>query len=772
MHRRRRWRRAQRARRRPPAVGRARLPLGLAAGLLASAALADNVLPNGDFEAATARGLAVGWGSTTWGRLGPAECGVSKRAAHSGKTGLWMASQLGPVDFAAYSPPLDLAGMGSAFVSFYYQTREAPRFSVALASFGPEFASRQWEAPVIDYETRVLPLAKTWQLATWHITPCPRASVFLLLFHMADSGLVFVDDARLARWPDRLTCETVLPGVVSRLPATRLVRARLSNRTDEDIAGRGLLTVTPVLGKAIERQAPFTVRAHTDELFEVDYTVPGDRPHRLQLAFATPDRREVYDALELSPSPLLSVEIVRPAFRQTVLSTIPFDGLVARLRACATDEVASGMAPTAYLASDVGGAAESPCQVARGVSPTTWEIRGDQKQLPEGHYTLHASVDVAQGKPVALGTDLWVRPRHRWEVGYDGGGRLLVSGTPMFPLGILDVHKADDLAALRDAHFTFVVVSENAADGALLQQAHAMGLKVAVSATYADPPRWAAIQTRIGDQAAVLGWFAPPEPDRLQSRYDSRAGRLMAPSALRAALALGDPYHPVLTMLGLPEGPLTHADAGDILLVGAAPVPYWGLDTLADRLDVALGAKTGKPVWAVIQTHAPADTGASSADMRTVGRPPSPAEQRCLTYLALTCGARGIVYSSYRTAPTGRTRHYFLPEDAPELWESVGRTNGELTVLAPYFLDPQGPEPLDTGRGPLHGAAFRHGKTALVLVANPALRETSAEIRLPFRPSGPMTQLFGGDAEVAVSGDILGGFFPPLAVAVCELPVE
>jgi hypothetical protein len=770
MQRRRRWRRAGMVRR-PRTIGRACVAFGLAAGLLASAALADNVLPNGDFEAATAKGLAEGWSSTTWGRLGPAECGVSKRAAHSGKTGLWMASQLGPVDFATYSPPLDLANMGSAFVSFYYQTRESPRFSVAFASFGPEFASRQWDAPVIQYETRPLPPTKTWQLAAWHITPCPKASVFLLLFHMADSGFVFVDDARLTRWPDRLTCQAVLPGVVSRLPATRLVRARLSNRTDEDIAGRGLLTVTATVGRPIERQAPFTVRAHTDELFEVDYNMPADRPHRLQLAFAAPDRREVYDALELSPSPFLSLEIVRPAFRQTVLSTIPFDGLVARLHACATDEVASGMTPTAYLASDVGGAPESPCEVAHGVSPTTWEIRGDQKQLAEGHYTLHTSVEMAQGKPLALATDLWVRPRHRWEIGYDSAGRLLVSGTPMLPLGILDVHKADDLAALRDAHFTFVVVSENAADDALLRQAHAMGLKVAVSATYADAPRWAAIQARIGDQAAVLGWFAPPEPDRLQLRYDSQTSHLMAPSALRAALAQADPYHPVLTMLGLPEGPLTYADAGDILLIGAAPVPYWGLDTLADRLDVALKAGTGKPVWAVIQTHAQAGSGATSADTRTVGRPPSPAEQRCLTYLALASGARGIVYSSYRAAPTGRMRQYFLPEDAPELWESVGRTNEELMVLAPYFLDPQGPEPLDTGAGPLHAAAFRHGKTALVLVVNPALQEASAEIRLPFRPAGPMRELFGGDAEVAVSGDILGGFFPPLAVAVCEVPV-
>ncbi|MFQ6099301.1 MAG: hypothetical protein ACE5O2_16335, partial [Armatimonadota bacterium] len=256
-----------------------------------------------------------------------------------------------------------------------------------------------------------------------------------------------------------------------------------------------------------------------------------------------------------------------------------------------------------------------------------------------------------------------------------------------------------------------------------------------------------------------------PEPDRLQLPVG-------APSTLRAALAQRDPYRPVLVMFGLPDGPARYPDAGDVFLVGAAPVPYWPLETLATRVKAAVEEASGKPVWAVIQTHSRADTGVRSASLRGSGRPPSPAEQRCLTYIALAAGARGIVYSAYSIAPTSQTRRYLIRTDAPELWESVGRTNEELAILAPYFLAADAPEPLDFSNTALHGAVFRHGKRALVIVVNPGLREASAEVRLPLTPEGPIKPLFGGGADVGVAGDVLGGFFPPLTVSVCELGIR
>ncbi|MFQ6097009.1 MAG: hypothetical protein ACE5O2_04720, partial [Armatimonadota bacterium] len=429
----------------------------IVAGLAPRAAMARNVLSNGDFEQTTPEGMPEGWTFTTWGRLGPAQGGVSKKAAHTGKQGLWLASDLGPVDFAAYSPGLDLSGCEEALVSFYYRTRGAPRPSVAFASFGPEFAERRWQAPLIQYERRNLALTKRWRLATWRIAPCPKASMFLVLFHVADSGMLFVDDARVAPRPGRLTCDVVVPGVVSRLPGTRLLRARLTNPTDEDVAGRALLTATEASGKAVYKEAPFKVRAGSTELFEIEYSVPGDQAHEVQLAFTSADRREVYDARPVSPRPMLELKVTRPAFRNTVLATIPFDGLVARLRANATDELSGRLAPTASLVGDIAGEPAIPCEVSRGASPTVWEIRSEGTALADGHYTLHARVALPQGKTEALSADVWVRPRRRLEVGYDDAGRLLVSGKPTFPVGVMGVYRADELPHLREARFTFIV---------------------------------------------------------------------------------------------------------------------------------------------------------------------------------------------------------------------------------------------------------------------------------------------------------------------------
>jgi len=87
-----------------------------------------------------------------------------------------------------------------------------------------------------------------------------------------------------------------------------------------------------------------------------------------------------------------------------------------------------------------------------------------------------------------------------------------------------------------------------------------------------------------------------------------------------------------------------------------------------------------KPVWAVVQAF---DWSACpyEGDKREWGRNPTYEEERCLTYLSIIHGARGVFYYTFKGG------NYYI-KDYPKHWEEVKRVVQELNQIYPLLLAP------------------------------------------------------------------------------------
>lgn len=111
------------------------------------------------------------------------------------------------------------------------------------------------------------------------------------------------------------------------------------------------------------------------------------------------------------------------------------------------------------------------------------------------------------------------------------------------------------------------------------------------------------------------------------------------------------------------------------------PAPMLGFNSVANAACVS-AAKYGVPVWAVIQVHS--ITGGL--------RFPTPAETRCMTYLALANGSKGIWWFLYQTEYFNRATNEFMGGlvdgnfKGDARWEEVAKLTAELRKLSPTLL--------------------------------------------------------------------------------------
>ena len=111
------------------------------------------------------------------------------------------------------------------------------------------------------------------------------------------------------------------------------------------------------------------------------------------------------------------------------------------------------------------------------------------------------------------------------------------------------------------------------------------------------------------------------------------------------------------------------------------PAPLLGYDGVANAACVA-AAKYGTPVWAVIQVHS----------ITNGLRFPTPAEARCMSYVALANGSKGIWWFLYQTEYWNKERSEFMGglvdgdfKPNPCLAE-VGKLTAEISKLSPILL--------------------------------------------------------------------------------------
>ena len=710
--------------------------LVVAACLWASALAAQNLVVNGGFEELADDGGPAGWSFEGVGQMAPGAAGLV-RAAHSGAAALGIASKFHLVDYSARSDCFELGGAHELLVSAYYHTQRTPRATMALATFREPVRGSLWQTPPVQLEYHALAAAKAWQLACSRFRLSPAARHGVLLFRIRGEGALTVDDVTVGQHPDKVEAELLVPGLIERLPSRRLLQARVRNLAMFRLQAVAELAVTPAKGKSETHSAPFELDAGAETLVDIPYSFDAKQRHEATLTFLDSARERVLDHIAFEAPALLELHATVPAFRSCILSTLRPETCRARCRMNAMESVLQGVELTAVLRDARKDGTELGVSVTDAANKGEWELRVPARSLGPGRYELEAAASARHGRIATTQTPLWVLEPRRWEVGYDEHGVLNISGRAVFPVGVLGVEDPDMLKGLAAGGLNCVVTPGDAVRLDFLDEAHLRGLKVIIVLQPPMVPGLPGAVQRLAAHPALLGWYVPSAPGQSPDE-------VAAVAELQSRLADWDPYHPVIGLLS--DGWLwpRQGSAADVVLAASPPVTYWPLATLAEQLDAARQAPTAAgAAWAAVQTDGLAWRVGQALSKSGDGRPPTPEELRCMVYLAIAHGARGVLYTAYYTHAHRGVPELLLPRDCPELWQAVVQTNRELQELAPALLAPTAARRLQAEPPGVHAALIGEASRQVLIAINPTGENLEARIALP--ASLPAVRPYGAD---------------------------
>jgi hypothetical protein len=367
----------------------------------------------------------------------------------------------------------------------------------------------------------------------------------------------------------------------------------------------------------------------------------------------------------------------------------------------------------------------------------------------------------------------------------DDHNRLVVDGKPFFPLGWYGAHNMPHLEEIAASPFNCILdygINELALDGirGYLDAAQAHGLKLIYSmndlypaATYYQqigPWRGSEEMARgiistFKDHPAIIAWYLNDELPRemipdLMRYYD-----------LVRATDQGHPtfiVHFVRGILG------DFAPTTDVLGIDIYPVPSRPLTQVSELTDAGRQATQGlKPVWMVLQAFAwyqyrtPEDPAAAggrgripSEDELLTGRAPTRDEERCMTYLALTHGAQGLIYYCYYDLRV-------LPQ-YQEMWGWMKQIGAEVKQLSPALLSPVKLAVEVRGDAhKLHALLKEHEGKWYLLAVNGEPTPARGEFLLP--GAAESVRVMFEERTAAISERTLADDFAPYAAHVYEI---
>ncbi len=352
---------------------------------------------------------------------------------------------------------------------------------------------------------------------------------------------------------------------------------------------------------------------------------------------------------------------------------------------------------------------------------------------------------------------------------------LLVDGEPFFPLGAYrdPSDTLTDFSGLKEAGFnvthSYVFEGQNEVKSSgtareYLRAAHANGLKVFLGLhrgkvrerDHVWVSSWVA---ELMDEPGLLTWYLMDEP----------AGHGV-PAEVVAELAQTvrsvDPFHPTSLVMCRPRAFEVYAPACDILWNDPYPLPNRPLTMVEDWARQGLdAAQPGQPFWIVLQGHDLRfwrNAKALFAEGKSPDQP-TPAQTRCMAYMALASGVNGIIWY---WAPNSV---YHIQRDAPEVWEGICDTVQELRGLMPYLVARRSPQDDLEVPDPLRAwSREADGKRVLALVnttdaaCDVEVDLSSLNVRYPKEVGDP-------EAEELAPGKV-GMSFGPYEVRLYERP--
>jgi hypothetical protein len=319
-------------------------------------------------------------------------------------------------------------------------------------------------------------------------------------------------------------------------------------------------------------------------------------------------------------------------------------------------------------------------------------------------------------------------------VDYDQRGAFRVNGKPFFPILLYNAPLDDaTLRELRD--FGFNVLACDAKSCASLP---AKGFYGACHAS-----------KKIDD---LTGMFMGIGTDSPALNFKKDLLKQVAEANAKTSAAV--PGRPIMNAIGFWENEPTGVFQGHLPskanyedLVAAIdvsapylyPVPYQPISNVADAMARARKASDAKkPLLPILQLFV----------WQPKDRYPTPAELRCMAFLALVEGAHGIGYYSYGSV-TGQPKTTIAAAQ-PELWHSVKKLNHDLASLGPRLLSgtPANDLTLDKGTPAVRMKLVREKTGLLAVVVNSAPTRQEVKLSCQARPFGPLVSQNGQQIEV------------------------
>lgn len=699
------------------------LPLTLLlAVLLAAAAPAQELLANGSFESLDTDGGPENWGVRDWGGTKLATHEIVGKA-RLGQRCLQLQGVTAPLLYGCFSYPVTLpeGENRKLLLTLHYRTDNAPMGDISVTTFAEDFAAKEWETPALTSEAISLEASKSWRTRALQVDLLPAARQAVVVIRIHGAGKLQVDGVSLRPYPADVACELLQAGIATGLGGERECRVRLTNQTRDTLPVRGQLQVKAARGWRSAGTFSTRLSPGKAEELAVKYSHPLSESAQIMLEITSDQGDVIHEHFEAIAPPLIEGRITSPAFRATILQSVPTAEIAASGYVNASPELRRRLTLGGRLVGLGMPLPEVACD-----EQGRWQVRTPLTGMLTGNYgvQLQAHYD---GREIAQTTLALLKPEPRGaEAAYDERLRLHVSSQVRFPLGAFMAVDEADLAAVAQAGFNTAVLPSRLANTAMLAQAEKLGLTVIISSASSDKDFWQNLYTRLGNSPLLAGYYVLQRPEA-QTPPTTPA----AMAALHKGLVSLDPRHPVCLAAGSMSQLESYAAASDIFMPWTDPEPVGDLRSVDALVSRAVQACEGlRPVWPVLQMTGAAYSSDSRLDPQTSGRPPTAQEYRCMAYLALARGAQGLFSYAYRLPAARGQREFLVTRDAPTVWQEAAAVNKELQALSPVLLDGE-PVAVECGNPAIAVRGLRYNGVTYILAANPQAAPAAFSLKVP-----------------------------------------
>ncbi|MCS7193141.1 MAG: beta-galactosidase, partial [Armatimonadetes bacterium] len=362
------------------------------------------------------------------------------------------------------------------------------------------------------------------------------------------------------------------------------------------------------------------------------------------------------------------------------------------------------------------------------------------RKLSSGRYKLKASA-IVEGKDGEKGMtekafEVVKMERPKLLVRVGSKGELLIDGEPVFPIGTYHVG-AEDLKQVKELGFNCVTSPIYGGEQSELtedqknwhDEAHRQGLWVITELSeYIRSGRRNFEQAR-----QVVSWLRIHPATILHYAIDEPLGGGISRDLVKQFCRLikeVDPEHPTFVN-EVPGEVVKYADTADI--TGTDPYPVGvevpkSLAWVGLSIRQAVKAAKGRPVWGVIQSH-------RQPPAHSQNRYPTPDEIRCMAYLALNNGAKGLLFYAWGDIHRDERGEWVSGfKYSEELQKFFQQFNRELTEIGLHYAlgqirrDVIKIEPKDA---PLDAVWLEHSNVKMAVIVNTSSSIVNASIITP-----------------------------------------